>query len=263
MKNIPTTPHEVTASWLKPVLSNHGKDIKVIDLKPVKNEGGVLSSVFKAKVDIDGNEEKLFIKIMPHEEGQRVFIENQPIDAIEIKTYDKILPMLQDFESMELGSNMIKSMVCRYFGGQSSLSKDSRGFYVIMEDISETYQMSKMERELTSEQILDGLKKLAYFHGLSYCYAKKHNVDFLKDNVTPYFEFFKDPGILQHIDTMFKRIIHQMKLREENDLAEILTKMSSNYIDKFKWAYDGRCGEFLTHGDIWATNLMFKENDVS
>ena len=69
MKNIPTTPHEVTESWLISVLSNHGKEIKVIELKSVKNEGGVLSSVFKAKVDIDGNEEKLFIKIMPHEEG--------------------------------------------------------------------------------------------------------------------------------------------------------------------------------------------------
>ena len=69
MKNIPTTPHEVTESWLISGLTNHGKEIKVIDLKSVKNEGGVLSSVFKAKVDIDGVEEKLFIKIMPHEEG--------------------------------------------------------------------------------------------------------------------------------------------------------------------------------------------------
>ena len=263
MENIPTTSHDITESWLISVLSNHGKEIKVLELKSVKNEGGVLSSVFKAKVDIDGNEVKLFIKIMPHDEGQRVFIENQPIDAIEIKTYDKILPMLQDFESSEFESSIIKSMACRYFGGQSSLSKDSRGFYVILEDISEIYQMPKMEKGLTSEQILDGLKKLAYFHGLSYCYAKKHNVDFLKDNVTPYFEFFKDPGILQHIGNMFKRIIHQMKSREENDLVEILTKLSSNYIDKFKWAYDGRCGDFLTHGDIWATNLMFKGNDVS
>ena len=63
MKNIPTTPHEVTESWLISVLSNHGKEIKVIELKSVKNEGGVLSSVFKAKVDIDaGVEEKLFNK---------------------------------------------------------------------------------------------------------------------------------------------------------------------------------------------------------
>ena len=61
--------HEVTEPWLISVLFNHGKEIKVLELKSVKNEGGVLSSVFKAKVDIDGVEEKLFIKIMPHEEG--------------------------------------------------------------------------------------------------------------------------------------------------------------------------------------------------
>ena len=69
MENIPTTSHDITESWLISVLSNHGKEIKVLELKSVKNEGGVLSSVFKAKVDIDGVEEKLFIKIMPHEEG--------------------------------------------------------------------------------------------------------------------------------------------------------------------------------------------------
>ena len=115
MKNIPTTPHEVTEPRLISVLPNHGKEIEVLELKSVKNEGGVLSSVFKANVDIDGVQEELFIKIMPHEEGQRDFIENQPIDAIEIKTYDKILPMLQDFESPALGSSIVKSMVCHYF----------------------------------------------------------------------------------------------------------------------------------------------------
>ena len=30
-----------------------------------------MSSVFKAKVDIDGKEEKLFIKIMPPDQGQK------------------------------------------------------------------------------------------------------------------------------------------------------------------------------------------------
>ena len=71
--------------------------------------------------------------------------------------------MLQDFESSALGSSIVRSMVCRYFAGQSSLSKDSRGFYVILEDISETYQMPKMEKGLTSEQIFDGLKKWLIF----------------------------------------------------------------------------------------------------
>ena len=112
MKIIPSTPHQVTESWLISALSNHGKEVKILELKSVKNEGGVLSSVFKAKVDIDGNEEKLFIKIMPHDEGQRVFIENQPIDAIEIKTYAKILPIGRFTDNISLIGSHFPIMFC-------------------------------------------------------------------------------------------------------------------------------------------------------
>ena len=115
----PMTHDQVTEDWLKSALSIHGETITIKELKSVKNEGGVMSSVFKAKVDIDGKEEKLFTKIMPPDQGQKVIIENHPLDSIKIKTYEKTLPMLQSFELKEMSINKLQEMTCRFFGGKN------------------------------------------------------------------------------------------------------------------------------------------------
>ena len=115
----PMTHDQVTEDWLKSALSHHGETITIKELKSVKNEGGVMSSVFKAKVDIDGKEEKLFTKIMPPDQGQKVIIENHPLDSIKIKTYEKTLPMLQSFELKEMSINKLQEMTCRFFGGKN------------------------------------------------------------------------------------------------------------------------------------------------
>ena len=260
---VPLTTNQVTNEWLKSALSHLGETIKVKELKSVKNEGGVLSNVFKAKVNIDGKEENLFIKIMPSDQGQKVFIENHPLDKIEIQTYDKTLPMLQSFEKQEMGTMKLQEMTCRYFGGKYCLDKESRGFYLILEDISDTHQMPNLDKGLTDDQVVDSLRKLAYFHGLSYCFAKKNNVNYLEHHIIPYFAFLEDTEAQVFIADLFKRCIDQLESRKENELASVLKKLSGNYKEKFKWAYDGRCGDFLTHGDIWSNNVMFNGPNVS
>lgn len=110
MLNIPITPDLVDKTWLTSALSvNHeNSDIFVKDLKSLTNEGGVLSSIFKAVVDINGQEEKIFIKTMPMREDTRVFIENFPLDEVEVRTYTEIMPMLQKFEEEYVGTSKMK-----------------------------------------------------------------------------------------------------------------------------------------------------------
>ena len=260
---IPMTYDQVTEDWLKSALSHHGETITVKELKSVKNEGGVLSSVFKAKVDIDGKEQKLFIKIMPPDQGQKVIIENHPLDSIEIKTYEKTLPMLQAFELKEMGTNKLQGMTCRFFGGKSSLAKESRGFYVILEDIGDTHHMPNLDKGLSDIQVMDSLRKLAYFHGLSYCYAKKNNVDYSEGNDIPYLAILDVPEVQEYIDgELFKRCIGELESRGEKELVEVLKKQSTNYLEKYKQALDGNVGDFLTHGDIWSNNVMFNGDTV-
>jgi hypothetical protein len=88
---IPLISAEVTKDWLKTALSPDSPDVTVHDLYQYKSKDGVLSSIFKAQVTLqDGLETKnLFIKVMPEPDvPQRVFIEKNAIDAIELKTYE-------------------------------------------------------------------------------------------------------------------------------------------------------------------------------
>ena len=67
---------------------------------------------------INDKEEKLFIKLMPLKEGPRVFIENFPLDKIEIRAYDELMPKLQNFEQKNLGTTKLRNMLCKCYGGK-------------------------------------------------------------------------------------------------------------------------------------------------
>ena len=81
---------------------------------------------------------------MPLKEGPRVFIENFPLDKIEIQAYDELMPKLQNFEQKKLGTTKLRNMLCKCYGGKYSMQKESRGFYLILEDISETFKMPNL-----------------------------------------------------------------------------------------------------------------------
>ena len=113
-------------------------DIVVNEVIGHKNNGGVLSTVFKARIQVNGAKKQLFIKTMPGpDQSQRVFIDDYALDAREVKTYSTLFEQLEAFEKdfSVNKDNGIKSMVCKYFAGDCCQEKANRGFYVVLEDI--------------------------------------------------------------------------------------------------------------------------------
>ena len=49
--------------------------------------------------------------------------------------------------------NSIDSMVCRFFAGDCCQEKENRGFYVILEDMSDCYQMPDLDKGLSDKVI--------------------------------------------------------------------------------------------------------------
>ena len=47
--SIPLTPDQVTESWLISALGHQRKNIIIKEINPIKNEGGILSSVIKGR----------------------------------------------------------------------------------------------------------------------------------------------------------------------------------------------------------------------
>ena len=177
MPAIPSKPNEVTELWLQEVLSQKYDYVKIESLKQHKNEGGVLSGIFKANVILNNVEKKLFIKIMPDpSQPQRVFIENFGIDHIEVQTYKKLFDKLEKFELEYSSKSDIKTILCQFYAGDSCQDPKDRKFYLILEDVGGTYKMPNLEEGLTYEQIVNSLKNLAYFHALSYAYGQVHKI---------------------------------------------------------------------------------------
>ena len=268
INNIPIDPSQVTKEWLSTVLNKakHGyaENIIVNEVIGHKNNGGVLSTVFKARIHVNGAEKQLFIKTMPGpDQSQRVFIDDYALDAREVKTYSTLFEQLEAFEKdfSFNKDNGIKSMVCKYFAGDCCQDKANRGFYVVLEDISDNYQMPNLDKGLNNKQIISALENLAYFHSLTYCYGQKSKTDFCIDYPMAYHSFLEGKDSQEFIATLFKRAKDQLIERNEHKLADILEMLSKDYVSKFKFAYGGQDGRFLTHGDLWCNNLMFNKDD--
>ena len=128
-------------------------------------------------------------------------------------------------------------MLCRFWAAKCSLAKESRGFYVILEDISESFIMPDLDARLSNDQVSESLKSLACFHALSYCYGKIHGVNYLEKHKMTYLEFLDEPDARTFIDNFFKRAIDKLMERKEEELANVLQKISQNYVQKFKDGY--------------------------
>ena len=128
-------------------------------------------------------------------------------------------------------------MLCRFWAAKCSLSKESRGFYVILEDISDSFIMPDLDAGLSNDQVSESLKSLACFHALSYCYGKIHGVNYLEKHRMIYLEFLDEPDARTFIDNCFKRAIDKLMERKEEELANVLQKISQNYVQKFKDGY--------------------------
>ena len=65
-------------------------------------------------------------------------------------------------------------MVPKFYFGDYSLEKKSRGFYLILEDLSGQYRMKIGPDGLNFNQVNDILVKIAKFHAVAYAYNMKN-----------------------------------------------------------------------------------------
>ena len=142
MAEIPVKPEDVTKDWLQKTLEISLKsDIEVLDLIPVKTEG-YLSKACKAKIKInDGITEKIFLKItLPGDDPFTAFINKYNVDTIEVKAYAETIPKLIEFErNHRNGESWLEEIMPKFYAGGAD--KVTRGFFLIMEDLSENYTM--------------------------------------------------------------------------------------------------------------------------
>ena len=105
-------------------------------------------------------------------------------------------------------------MVPKFYTGNYNLEKDERGFYIILEDLSNHYMMKTDPEGLNFGQVSDILVKIAKFHSTAFVYN-------MKDQPVHTYESWqlvttKDSRFIKNMDASFDIFIKDLENEEPN-----------------------------------------------
>ena len=260
-----TSPSEVTEEWLKETLQLNLKEdsIEVVQFEKITAKNGYLSSAFKAQVKIKDQLQKLFIKsILDKDDKSRYFMDKNTMDRIEIQFYNIFLPQLIQYEkeNFQGKSELEQGFVPKVLAADYCLDVEKRGFYIVMEDISDQFDIVKDKEGLSFVQITNALEKLARFHAIGYGFSKAHP-DTVEDwYLEPLYEKFKSDPFMDAFRTDFQPIV-DMFAELDPALREHLEMIGKQWNEIYDKAYFLNDKTYLTHSDFWLNNVLFGAND--
>ena len=144
---IPTSPDQVTVEWLISILQEtHNGKVEVLELFPISEKNGVMSSVFKAKMKIDEVTINLFIKtVLDENDPGRQFGDVFAFGKREILFYKSVFKELVQHEKKNCQESLLEGLIPTFYSGNYSSEHGKCGYYLIMEDLSDEYQLKRHE----------------------------------------------------------------------------------------------------------------------
>ena len=156
----------------------------------------------------------------------------------------------------KLGCSKLSEYLTRYFGG----CKKDDGFYIILEDISNDFEMKNVAQGLSLEEIMEALKTLAYFHAISYCYGQENSTDFSESFPVNLEKFLEDDSLTECAVTGLELFVQDLE-NHAPDLVEKGKEFKSNFNPIFGNCLKQSDSRFLAHGDYWGNNVMFHKKN--
>jgi hypothetical protein len=202
---------------------------------------------------------KVFIKItLPSDDPFQSFINHYNIDVVEVKAYQDILPTLADFEYKETSKSLVGNIIPKFFAGGCNLDNESRGFFLILEDLSDDYTSVPTTKGLNLNQLKLVIGQVAHFHVVSYAYGLKNKIDFSKEFPSMFAKFMDNESLVEMLQKNLQILIDDLKQVEENkNLASHVEILAKNYQQSFRRILNHIDSRFLAHGDFWGNNVMF------
>lgn len=108
---------------------------------------------------------------------QRCLIEMNKLDRTEIQAYKVLIPELAKFELTHFSSSLLQKLTPRLFAGKFDLSPESRGFFMVLEDVSLDFQARNFNSGLTKNEVITALTNLAEFHAIAHAFAKTGKIN--------------------------------------------------------------------------------------
>ena len=166
------------------------------------------------------------------------------------------------YSDTQASKTTFEDMMPKFYAGEFNPDPQSRGFFLVLSDVSDTFKLADNTKGLTGLQLSTSLKQIAHFHALSFAYGVKHGINYKKEFPIVYQNFLQDPAMTESCERNFKLFIQDLKAFEDHQpLIKALENLSGNYKARFRESLLFEDGRFLSHGDFWANNVMFAEGN--
>ena len=258
--NVPKANSEIDESWLKSVMNRAlNKEIQVLAVNDIEQKHGFVNGVKTAEIKTDEKIIKLFLKFTVHPIGSySKMVQSYNCHQREVQTYQEVLPKMIDFE-LKYGSSDLQGKYPNFFYGDF----DQDGFCLIMEDHSENYFMKSINQGLNFAQAKSCLEMIASFHAISYAMFQKEPKLGQKWKFAPVHKTFGENQWYQGIIEQNWEALIKDLTKEKLTLVKPLKGLKSQWLSVYRQVTDFGPQPFLIHGDLWANNVMFSDqNDV-
>lgn len=249
----------------------NGVDYKLVTFKltPIFETLGFMGAYFRLKTTtfLNGRNENLhfFIKAVPHSEAQRKILAQTKSFAKESKFYGSVVKSMNKY-----GIHIINECITRCYKVQDNE-------FMVMEDLSyQGYKTLSRTTPFTFQQLSITLRKLARFHASSLLLEEtiskstQSNYRLNKEFV----DVLEEAIILQDENHEGARVVLQgLKCRDhiidklctwKTDEEKADLKARTKLLDKLYFQRVQSSDQFrnvICHGDLWASNILFKSGD--
>ena len=153
-------------------------------------------------------------------------------------------------------------MIFLLFQGGASFEKDKRGFFLILEDLSENFGIFENKKGLTIDRLFVAIEEIAYVHALSYAYGRANGIKYEEESNVKFIKFMEDENLVNSLDNCFKLFVSDLQSRNADEsVIKAAQKFAKNYETILPIVLSKEDGRFFTHGDYWSNNVMYDKNN--
>ena len=177
-------------------------------------------------------------------------IDKYNVDANEIVAYTEIIPELVAFEKLRChGKSKLEDVIPKFYAG--GVDKKQRGFFLVIEDLSDEYKITDNAEGLNLQQIILAVENIAHFHALSYACGKENKIDWNQRCPIIMHHFMEDEQQLKALEANFPLFMEDLEqINAPRILIESAKRMGENYKEIFPKYLAVGDSKYLAHAAL-------------
>lgn len=249
--------------FVRKLLSLYFKGVDNNDIKiesPDTKGDGYLSSILFADVTCKNKIFHLVIKLAPHREEQRSFVNSRELFRREVHFYTSIYPTIKDHQKEKRVHNGFSSVVQCY-----GTSLEDKNEALVLHDLKKLgYKLCDRKKPMDEHHVAKVLEEYGKLHGASLALRNQDPQRFrdITDSLNKsdvLADMVHLTKSLEIYDCRFQQTAEMLKSKGFEKEAEKINKFRAEIPDiMLNTSTPNDVHSVILHGDCWCNNMMFK-----